>query len=362
MFRNISLIDYLRKLSAIGRTAGVFAILSTTTLALAPAAHTKDQAMSKIHHPVTTDYKIGDLVQGSDFNGASAALYRWWGVFEAPDDVDTTPFLADLFDDDVHIRLLDLDFTGADKAQAVIAGLPKGMRRSHHLDDDNIAVTYLGNNLFRIEAHFIYQIVEPDGELKSGTSSYAHILKKRDDGKFVITEINGKIGPSLPMTEFYPSYQRNRAKASIIQFQTIMDSLSGDAEPLRELMASELELHGLVAAKADNSDDVGGEITDYKELKKKLDDTGADESVIRNFDQLDQWFATGPDLFTYGIHRLEAFDGEPEGENSYVAVAQFDWKAETVNGVKIELHQPLKWTLVDTGDKYMRIAKMQPVD
>ena len=41
-------------------------------------------------------------------------------------------------------------------------------------------------------------------------------------------------------------------------------------------------------------------------------------------------------------------------------VAQYEWRAETVNGAKIETHHPLTWVLADTDEPYMRIEKLLP--
>ncbi len=306
-------------------------------------------------------HKIGALVEGSDFNAASSLLYRWWGVFEAPASVDVTPFLEDMFDPDVEAKLLDPLVKGA---AAVIEKIKPGPLRtlcSHHIKDEDIRLTYLGEDLYQLEAAFVFQTETPIEGLKSGRACYVHTLKKRPDGKMVFAVLDAKAPEVTEMDEFVPSYIRNRAKAIIIQFQTHMDSLSGDASGLRELMMPDLELHGLVASAADDSKDREDTVTDLKDLKESIAGGGpVKENIIRNFDQLAAWFATGPSLFKYGLHKLEEFTVEPLPDHRYAVMAQFEWKAETLNGAKIVLHQPLNWIVVDQGEKYMRIEKLLP--
>jgi hypothetical protein len=67
-------------------------------------------------------------------------LYRWWGLFEAPEGIKIAPFYEGLFDAEIRIDLPDggVDVTGIDAVKATMAALPSGIRRSHAIDDDDI--------------------------------------------------------------------------------------------------------------------------------------------------------------------------------------------------------------------------------
>lgn len=308
----------------------------------------------------TSRSETENSVVGSDFNAVSSLLYRWWGLFEAPEGMALAPYYEDLFDDTVEIMFGDLEISGRENVIAAICQTPRDIGRAHHIDDENIHVSYLGNDLYGLKASFICQIMSSSNGVESAHGSYNHILRKRKDGKFVFTEIVGELGEPVFMEEFKPSFSFNRAKAVIIQFQTVMDSLSGDASGLREIVAPNVELNGLVSSKEDKSVQQDKVIEGVDELKDAL--SGADnskkDSVIRGFAELAEWFATGPDLFNYGHHKMEEFSAKPIGNNRFEVVAQFEWLAETKGGVKIELHQPLTWVVVETGEKYMRIEKL----
>nr|WP_321510286.1 hypothetical protein [uncultured Hyphomonas sp.] len=310
---------------------------------------------------IDTQLVVGQLVEGSDFNAASSLLYRWWGIFEAPASVDIDPFLVDMFDADVEAKFLDPVVRGADALISKIKAGPTGLARSHHIDDKDIRLTYLGEGLYRLEAEFSFQTEAASTGLQSGRARYDHTLKKRPDGRLVFATLNAKPLGNVSVDIFRPSYIRNRAKAIIIQFQTHMDSLSGDASGLRELMMPEMELHGLIASSTDDSQKQDETVTDLKNMKKSIAGGGpVKENIIRTYEQLAEWFATGPSLFKYGLHLLEELTVKPLAEGRYEVMAQFEWKAETLNGAKIELHQPLTWVVVDQGEKYMRIEKLLP--
>lgn len=301
-----------------------------------------------------------------DFNAASALLYRWWGLFEAPKGKNIDPFYEDLFADDVHVELPDggVDITGIDTVKQTMASLPAGIRRSHAIDDKDIEVTYLGDSLYRLRANYTYQL-ETDGGLVSGHSHCDNILRKLGPAQMVFAKIGGGLGETFERESFECSYILHRIKAVLIQWQAQMDTLSGDASGLKELVMPKLEFHGLIAAKEDQSTSRENTVTDFTEMKGMLAGTdGTEDTVIRGFEGVTEWFATGPNLLKNNIHRFEAIDiiplADQRPEDRYEVTAQFGWYAETLSGAKIELHQPLTWVIVDRGEKFMRLEKLRP--
>ncbi len=299
-----------------------------------------------------------------DHNAAASMLYRWWGLFEAPEGTDIAPFYEGLFDEDVHIDLPDggVDITGIDAVKATMAALPSGIRRSHTIDDDDIKVTALGDGRYRLQATYTYQL-ETDGKLVSGHSHCDNILRKIGPAQMVFTRIGGGLGETIERAEFVDSYVEHRIKAALIQWQAVMDTLNGDASGLEELVMPQLEFHGLISSKQDQSDGRSETVTDFKEMKGMLAGTdGTEDTVIRGFEGVRDWFATGPSLLKSNIHRFESIDVTPLPDNRFEATAQFGWYAETLSGVPIELHQPLTWVIVEQGEKYMRLEKLKPHD
>lgn len=307
--------------------------------------------------------RLDGTVDDGDFNAACSALYRWWGVFEAPEGTDTSVFLDGLLDERVTVQLPDLgiDLTGAKAVAQLAAALPPGSSRSHCVADDGIQVSYLGDGLYRLQAQYTYQLQSPDGRVTGGRSEYDAVLKKLGRARMAFTKIVGRRVATVSPTAFESSYRLHRVKAVLLQWQAHMDTLSGDSSGLRELVMPEMEFHGLIAAKVDHSQVRDTVVTDFTEMKGMLAGTdGKEETVIRGFDGVTRWFATGPSLLKRNIHRAEEFRISALPDNRYDVVAQFGWFAETLNGVEIELHQPLEWVIVERGEKYMRLEKLRP--
>ena len=175
------------------------------------------------------------------------------------------------------------------------------------------------------------------------------------------TRIREQRGDAAEQGDFGSSYRLHRIKAVLLQWQSNMDTLNGDSSGLQELVMPKMEFHGLISATVDHSERRNGVVKDFTEMKGMLAGTdGKEETVIRGFDGVTKWFATGPSLLKRNIHRAERFEITPLSDDRYRVIAQFGWYAETLNGAEIELHQPLEWIIVERGEKYMRLEKLQP--
>ena len=200
-----------------------------------------------------------------------------------------------------------------------------------------------------------------DGRFVSGHAQCDHVLKKHGPTRMTFTKISSKGGALLERAQFDSSYRLHRIKAVLLQWQANMDTLSGNSSGLKELVMEDLQFHGLIAAKTDHSKAQQTVVKDFTEMKGMLAGTdGTEDTVIRGFDGVTAWFATGPSLLKRNIHRAEEFRITPLSADRYGVVAQFGWYAETLNGVEIELHQPLEWVIVERGEKYMRLEQLRP--
>lgn len=315
-----------------------------------------------IQKPLPTEGPIprGTLVWGSDFNAAQALLYRWWTWLDAPRTVDTGPFWDDLFEPGARVTIDELRAEGLPSIRVEVARLRERGERAHHLGYDDFRLSWLDTDLFELVTTFTVQELVPGAGPSSSTCRCKALIRKGPDGRLLFNEIVGDAKLVAGPVEFRSSFLINRARATIVQFQAHMDSLSGSTEGMQELMMPSLELHGLVASRKDaSSSDI--DLTDVNTLRKSI--SGTDhviENTIRDFDGFSAWFATCPALLKFGLHKLERFEGTPLPDGRYEALAQFDWRGETVNGARIETHQPLTWILVETGERYMRIEKLLP--
>jgi hypothetical protein len=307
--------------------------------------------------------KADEGVDDGDFNAACSLVYRWWGLLEAPAGTDTSRFFEGLVDANVSVQVPDLgiEISGAAQAASMLAvGLGQG-RHSYSVRDDAFQVSYLGDGVYRLQAPFEWhsQIGEERGV--GGQGQCDHLLKKIGPARMQFTRIREQRGDAAEQGDFDSSYRLHRIKAVLLQWQSNMDTLNGDSSGLEELVMPEMEFHGLISATQDHSERRNGVVKDFTEMKGMLAGTdGREETVIRGFDGVTKWFATGPSLLKRNIHRAERFEIAPLGDDRYRVIAQFGWYAETLSGTEIELHQPLEWIIVERGEKYMRLEKLRP--
>ena len=300
--------------------------------------------------PEGASYPPGTPVFGTDYNAAYALLLRWWSVLDAP------------ADDDLEVALPELNAKGIAPAKAAIADLRSSGSRGHHLGFDDLSVSWMGDGRYRLSANAFEQTRGPDGKDASQLCAYHAEMRKRSDGIMVFSRIACTTLEDEPQTAFADSYAINRAKATMVQFQTHTDLLTGDAGPLRELLMPDLELNGLVNSKVDKTKADDAAFTDVRNLRGSIS-TGerAQDNVIRDFNEFSTWFRSCTALFRKnGFHKLERFEVTPMPDRRYQVIAQFHWRAETLNGAQIDLHTPLTWILVETGEKYMRIERLLP--
>ncbi len=316
-----------------------------------------------IMEPLTSDGDIptGALVWGSDYNAASALLYRWWGLFEAPVDVDTSGWFAGLFADEARIRTPHLQAETPAAAAAEAQRLRRSGRWAHRLGYDDLRLRWLGADSLELAATFSVDEQSPGSSCVRERRVLSAQLNRAANGGLCFRTIDDRREEPGKAAEFEPSYEANRALSLITQFQAHMDSLRSDAEPVRELLMPDLELHGLIASKRDESQGDGAALNDIGSLRRSMAGGGpAPANVIRDFDGFAAWVRSASALFRYGLHKLEDFRIRPTADRRFEIVAQFDWRAQTVNGAKIELHQPLTWIIVETGERFMRIEKLLP--
>lgn len=311
--------------------------------------------------PSDASYPSGTPVVGTDYNAAYALLLRWWGVQDAPASVDTAAFWDDLADDDLRVDLPGLRVAGRLTVEAAMVEVRGRGDRSHRLGYNDLTLSWLGNGRYQLDASAIEQRRSPDGVTLSQRCAYQAELRKRSDGIVVLCSILCTVlGDEAEA--FVSSYVLNRARATMVEFQTHTDLLTGDAKPLQKLLMPTLELNGLVNSKTDETRAGSETFTDVRNLRETISTSERrQDNVIRTFAEFSAWFASCTALFRpNGFHKLERFEVTALPDQHYEVIAQFHWQAETINGAKIDLHTPLTWILVETGDTYMRIERLLP--
>lgn len=179
----------------------------------------------------------------------------------------------------------------------------------------SIKVKQQSDDTFAVEVDFIFQQKMPEKAIRSHEGKYQHVMQVMPDGSMVFIKMKSSTGKAIPTGDFVSSFAENRARAVVIQFQSVMDSLSGSGEALRELIHDDAVFTGLLS----------------KPKNKKLDMSKWD-SDLHGYEELADWFSVGPTVFKSISHRLKSFVFEDLGDNRYIAVVTFYWDAETLDG------------------------------
>lgn len=314
--------------------------------------------------PDDADHPVGTLVEGTDHNAAASLLFRWLAIWDAPDAFEVGPLWRDLLEIAACCDTLDASGEGSDAIAAAVVAARAWARYAHEVGHDSPRLLWQGGNVFGLTAEVDQRRAgkgkDSGGEVESRFRLDA-TLRRRSDGRMVFRSIGMEaVGPAVDSPPI-DSFDVNRAKATMIQFQTNADLLSGNAVPMAELLMPRLELNGLVNSKADESD-AATAFTDVRDLRESISsEQRKHDNVIRTFDEFSDWFANCAGLFRPGgFHKLERFEVTPLGGERFQVTAQFHWTAETINGAPISLHVPLTWILAETGDTFMRIEKLLP--
>ncbi|MEM8981810.1 MAG: nuclear transport factor 2 family protein [Pseudomonadota bacterium] len=276
--------------------------------------------------------------ESSDKNLAEALLYRWWGIFEAPDDVDVTPFFDELFSADVYLAMPGVELSGDEAIRTAFASLPPDNGRSHQLI--NVTVRPLTATNFQLDAAFTYQIARPDGSIDAGYSRYRHEMIKQSDGSFRIANLTADLGDSLAIDVFEPSYATNRARGTLVQYLGITDLLHSDYAPLQQVFSDRSEVIGM-----------------FDPLVETHNVRG--DGILRGVDEIRAWLSTRRDHYQWVSHKLSQFEVESVGDRTYRATAMVAVQAQPIDGPLVDVALPIELSFEDNDGRFMVITRIE---
>lgn len=278
-----------------------------------------------------------EQMASSDRNRAEALLYRWWGIFEAPDSVDVAPFFDDLFTDDVYLKMVDVELSGFEAIKSGFSNLPPDNGRSHQLN--NVQVTQIGENTFQLDAAFTYQIALPDGDVNAGYSSYRHEITKQPDGRFLLSKLTAEIGDTIDVAEFEESYALNRARGAIVQYLGLTDDLHSDYTELATVLTEGAEVRGM-----------------FDPEKERFNNRS--DGVLRGQEEIANWLSSRKSTYEWVSHRLMEVEVSTVGENIYQAETTIYVEAHPHTGETVKLTLPIAIRLADDGGRFMKISRI----
>lgn len=120
----------------------------------------------------------------------------------------------------------------------------------------------------------------------------------------------------------------NRVRAFLHHWLSLLEQPAPDAEPLRELIADDLEM------------------------------TLSDGRVLHTFDEAASWYAGARDLVDISIHRIVDLVVTPgSGVGSYDLAMDFAWQGIAKTGQPMTARTRHRCTLTDTGERFLRLSR-----
>lgn len=312
---------------------------ATPEVASAPAVVTtsSSEVMSQAFETTIEIPTTRISATSSDRNLATALLMQWWDMFEAPRDADRS-FLADkIFADDVVLHMQAGDLHGVDAVRAALAAIPETNGRSHHLH--TLDLSPLGDDLYALEATFQYHIAHTDGTVEAGESAYHHTVRKTSEGHFVLAEINAEVLESLSDVTFIPSYEVNKARGALAYYLGTTDILIDAYPDLKNVLAEDAEIHGM-----------------FDPQKQTFNDRG--DGVLIGYDEISPWLASRANAFEAVAHTIGAIEITGQDGSRFDIKAQIETQAWPKSGDEISVSLPISFVMTDTGEQFMRIARI----
>ncbi len=274
--------------------------------------------------------------ESSDANLVESLLYQWWGLFEGPDRSAVLPFFENIFADDVILRMEEVKLDGRDAIRTTFASLPQNPH-AHHLKE--VSVTPLSGGRYQLDAAFIYQILQPDGAVITGNSAYSFEAAKQADGTFRLVKMTSNLGEQIADAAFEPSYARNRARGTIVQYLGVTDLLKSDYARLDDVLADHATIHGMIAPDDNAYSDRG-------------------DGVLAGRAEIARWLADRQDRMQWVGHQLTSIELTSLGDNRYEAATIIDVEAQPIEGDRISVTLPIKLTLEDNGGRFMHVTRI----
>lgn len=274
----------------------------------------------------------------SDQNFVKALLFRWWGIFEAPKDVERSAHFEDLFTEDVYLAMPGVELRGREAIITGFSNLPPDSGRSHQLE--SVSVNALSEKRFQLNARFTYQIARPNGSIEAGHSSYQHEAIKQPDGQFLLAKLTAELGDPVVVRRFEPSYLKNRARGTLAQYLAITDLLDSDYRMLSQVMNADSEIHGMFDPQQESHNSRG-------------------DGTLKGLTEITAWLAKRRGKFEWVSHSIATVDVVPLAAQTYQVTSQIAVAAKPKDAAVIEVMLPIVLTMHDQNERFMRIEKIQ---
>ncbi|MFJ8478328.1 hypothetical protein [Kitasatospora sp. NPDC094011] len=119
----------------------------------------------------------------------------------------------------------------------------------------------------------------------------------------------------------------NRARAFLYRWLELLERTTGDAEPLRELLADDLAM------------------------------TLTDGRVLHDHDEVAAWYLGTREAVQLSLHHVRGLTVTPGAGRTYDLLIDFDWQGIAKDGSPMTARTRHAWTLTDTGESHLRLSR-----
>ena len=256
---------------------------------------------------------------------AKVQLYRWYQLYEREINNNRINNQMEILSEDVTITSAAGTMKGKENYPERLDAY-KGWKNAHHVKNVNIIENENGS--FNLEADIHYQNIKPDNAKSSYSIHYSNTLENTSDTFPIFSSINIKSTGELNK-DFKDGYPENRAKSLMHYWLALMESLDGNSEPFKELLAENFELQF------------------------------STQSNITSIEQLHKWLNGTPLGLKQSNHYPENFSIKEVGKNLYEVIVEFDWYGFTKDNKKVKAKTHHTWLVTDNiNDRFAKIKKV----
>ncbi len=126
---------------------------------------------------------------------------------------------------------------------------------------------------------------------------------------------------------FAEAYAENRVMAFVHYWLSLLEQPAENAEPLRPLIGDDLEM------------------------------TLSDGRVVRTFDEVAAWYAATGGQVRISTHHIEDLNIAEGPDGRHRVTMDFAWEGIHVSGQPMTARTRHDWTLVETGERYLRLSR-----
>ncbi len=267
----------------------------------------------------------GSAVSTRDLHGALTQLHRWYQLYEGPYTDERIARQLEILDPAIEVTSSFGTAVGHEQYRTRVATLPPDDKNAHRVMSSQIEV--LADGQLGLSASTRYQRLQPDGTLTTADLHYQTQLRRIPGKLPVFTKIEISLVAPVEDTEFRDAYLENRVKSFVHYWSFLMEALDGEAEPFREVLASDgFALHFSTSS----------------------------EPMTRH-EQLATWLAAVPTQLSESSHEVEDLSFV-DGDEIAVSL-DFRWRGQRKDGAAMKGRTHHDWKLVESGERFLRLRE-----